>query len=119
MTQYLISIYQPDGETPPPEFLEAVGRKLHVLNQELKAAGAWVFTGGLHAPSTATVVRAARARTSSPRTARTSRARSTSAGSGSSRRRTSTRRSAGRARRPQVLTPLPIEVRPFQDHSGY
>ena len=57
MAQYLISIYQPDGGTPPPEYLEEVGRKLHVLNQEIRAAGAWVFTGGLHAPSTATVVR--------------------------------------------------------------
>ena len=57
MTQYLISIYQPDGETPPPEVLEEVGRKLHVLNQEIKAAGAWVFSGGLHAPSTTTVLR--------------------------------------------------------------
>jgi len=57
MTQYLISIYQPDGEPPPPEFLEPVIRKLHVLNQELKAAGAWVFSRGLHAPRTATVVR--------------------------------------------------------------
>ena len=44
MPQYLLSIYQPDGGTPPPEFLEEVGRKLHVLNQEIKAAGAWVFT---------------------------------------------------------------------------
>jgi hypothetical protein len=57
MAQYLISIYQPDGEPPPPEFLESVMRKLHVLNQELKAAGAWVFSRGLHAPATATVVR--------------------------------------------------------------
>jgi hypothetical protein len=30
---------------------------LDVLNKEMKAAGAWVFTGGLHQPSTATVVR--------------------------------------------------------------
>jgi hypothetical protein len=57
MTQYLLSIYQPDGDPPPPEFLEKVGRDLHLLNQELKAAGAWVFSRGLHAPSTATVVR--------------------------------------------------------------
>ena len=53
----LLSIYQPDGGPPPPEVLESVGRELHALNQELKAAGAWVFAGGLHAPSTATVVR--------------------------------------------------------------
>jgi hypothetical protein len=32
-------------------------RDVDALNEELKAAGAWVFTGGLHAPSTATVVR--------------------------------------------------------------
>jgi len=58
MTQYLISIYQPDGPgKPPPEFLEAVGRELHALNQEIKAAGSWVFARGLHDPSTATVVR--------------------------------------------------------------
>ena len=58
MTQYLLTIYQPDGPTPPPEVLEAVGRELHGLNQDLKSAGAWVFANGLHPPSTATVVRA-------------------------------------------------------------
>jgi hypothetical protein len=57
MAQYLISIYQPEGEAPPPEFLESVMRKLHVMNEELKTAGAWVFSRGLHAPNTATVVR--------------------------------------------------------------
>jgi hypothetical protein len=57
MTQYLLSIYQPDGELPAPEELAAVGQRLHVLNEELQSAGSWVFTGGLHAPSTATVVR--------------------------------------------------------------
>jgi hypothetical protein len=57
MTQYLLSIYQPDGDPPPPEFLEKVGRDLHALNEEMKAAGAWVFSRGLHAPDTATVVR--------------------------------------------------------------
>lgn len=58
MTQYLLSIYQPDGEAPAPEVMDRIARDLHVLNEELKAAGSWVFTGGLHAPSTATVVRA-------------------------------------------------------------
>ena len=57
MTQYMLTIYQPDGPPPPPEFLEPVGRELHALNQDLKSAGAWVFSRGLHAPSTATVVR--------------------------------------------------------------
>ena len=57
MTQYLLSIYQPDGEPPAPEFLQSVMRDVHALNQELKSAGAWVFSRGLHDPSTATVVR--------------------------------------------------------------
>jgi len=57
MTKYLLSIYQPDGEAPPPEFLAEVMRDVHALNSELEAAGAWVFSRGLHPPSTATVVR--------------------------------------------------------------
>ena len=57
MTQYLLSIYQPDGPPPPPELLEPVMRALDALNEEMKAAGVWVFAGGLHPPSTATVVR--------------------------------------------------------------
>jgi hypothetical protein len=32
-------------------------RELDAVNRDLKAAGAWVFAGGLHQPSTATVVR--------------------------------------------------------------
>jgi hypothetical protein len=57
MKQYLLSIYQPDGEAPPPELLEPVMRNVNALIQEAKTAGAWVFNGGLHPPSTATVVR--------------------------------------------------------------
>jgi hypothetical protein len=57
MKQYLLSIYQPDGPTPPPEVLEPIMAELDALNAELKQAGAWVFAGGLHPPSTATVVR--------------------------------------------------------------
>jgi len=57
MKQYLLSIYQPDGEAPPPEILEKVMRDMNALIEETKAAGVWVFNGGLHPPSTATVVR--------------------------------------------------------------
>ncbi len=57
MKQYLLSVYQPEGDPPPPEFLEKVMQDLDAVNRELKAAGAWVFAGGLHPPSTATVVR--------------------------------------------------------------
>jgi hypothetical protein len=54
--QYLLSVYQPVGGKPDPELLERVMRDLEVVNNEMKAAGAWVFAGGLHAPSTATVL---------------------------------------------------------------
>ncbi len=57
MKQYLLSVYQPDGPAPPPEVLEPIMAELDALNAELKQAGAWVFAGGLHPPSTATVVR--------------------------------------------------------------
>lgn len=57
MNQYLLSIYQPAGDPPPPEVLEPVMRDLDALNRELRSADAWVFAGGLHPPSTATVVR--------------------------------------------------------------
>ena len=56
MKQYLLSVIQPDGDPPAPEVLEKVMRDVDALNQELKAAGAWVFAAGLHLASTATVV---------------------------------------------------------------
>ena len=57
MTDYLLSIYQPDGGPPPPGVLDTVMRDVNALRQEMKAAGAWVFSRGLHAPDTATVLR--------------------------------------------------------------
>jgi hypothetical protein len=57
MKQYLLSVYQPDEPPPPPEVLDRVWADLEVLNAELKQAGAWVFAGGLHPPSTASVIR--------------------------------------------------------------
>jgi hypothetical protein len=57
MKRYLLSIYQPDGEAPAPEVLAPVMRGVEQLIAEAKSAGVWVFNGGLHAPSTATVVR--------------------------------------------------------------
>ena len=58
MQQYLISMYQPDGQAvPAPEVLGPIMKKVADIRDELQAAGAWVFAGGLHPPSTATVVR--------------------------------------------------------------
>ncbi|ONI91169.1 hypothetical protein ALI144C_01560 [Actinosynnema sp. ALI-1.44] len=56
MQQYLLSIYQPDGDPPPPEVLDPIMRNLDELNKEIRQAGAWVFSGGLHPPGAATVV---------------------------------------------------------------
>lgn len=57
MKQYLISIYQPDGPIPPPEVLEPIMREVYAIQKDLKDKGLWVFSGGLHPPVTATVVR--------------------------------------------------------------
>jgi hypothetical protein len=57
MQQYLLSIYQPDGPIPPAEVLGPIMKNVDALRNEMKAAGAWVFSGGLHPPSSATVVR--------------------------------------------------------------
>ncbi|MFI5492204.1 YciI family protein [Actinoplanes sp. NPDC051859] len=56
MRQYLLSIYQPEGKAPP-EVLAPIIADLNALNEEMRAAGAWVFSVGLHPASTATVVR--------------------------------------------------------------
>ncbi len=58
MKQYLLSVYHPEDGNPSPEAMAAVFRDVDALNAELQTAGAWVFGGGLHPSSTATVVRA-------------------------------------------------------------
>jgi hypothetical protein len=55
--KYLLSFYQPTGGEPDPELLERVMADLGAVNDDLQAAGKWVFGGGLHAPDTATVLR--------------------------------------------------------------
>ena len=57
MKQYLLSVYQPDGDPPPPEVLGPILRKVQQVTDEMKEAGAWVFTAGLHAADVSTVVR--------------------------------------------------------------
>jgi hypothetical protein len=58
MQPYLISVYQPDGDPPPPEILGPLMAKVEDWSDRLKSAGSWVFTAGLLPPTTATVVRA-------------------------------------------------------------
>jgi hypothetical protein len=58
MTQYLLSVHGVEGEAAPSaEAMEAAYRDVDTLNQKIQAEGAWVFAGGLHPSSTATVVR--------------------------------------------------------------
>ncbi len=57
MKQYLLSVIQPDGDPPPPEVLGPIMRDVEAVRAEMEANGVWVFSGGLHPVSTATVVR--------------------------------------------------------------
>ena len=57
MSQYLLSVWYPEGGTmPEPETLARITADLEVVNADLRAAGAWVFAAGLYPPSTATVL---------------------------------------------------------------
>jgi hypothetical protein len=60
MPQYLLSVFQEEGAEPPsPERAEMIMARVAAVQQEMKAAGAWVFFGALTDASSATVVRAA------------------------------------------------------------
>jgi hypothetical protein len=61
MTQYFLSLPHDSSEEPvmadmDPAELEALFAAVDAFNTGLKEAGAWVFAGGLHPPSTATTV---------------------------------------------------------------
>jgi hypothetical protein len=56
MKYYLLAMHH--GSNPPaPEVLDPIMRDLAVVKEEMKAAGVWVFDGGLHGPEATTVVR--------------------------------------------------------------
>lgn len=58
MKQYMLSVHTPEGqEAPPAEDVQRSYADVDAFNSELRAEGAWVFGGGLHPPSSATVVR--------------------------------------------------------------
>lgn len=56
MTRYLLSVYQPDGPPPADLDLAAIMKDVEAVREEMQAAGAWVFTAGLHLAHTATTV---------------------------------------------------------------
>jgi hypothetical protein len=58
MTQYLLTVVEPSvGTTPGPDALDQIMKDVDAVDQEMRDAGVWVFAGGLHEPSTATVLR--------------------------------------------------------------
>ena len=62
MAKYFLSVQSVEGEVGEPmtdEEMQQSWKQIQVLNEEMKSAGAWVFTGALHEPDTATVVRVA------------------------------------------------------------
>jgi hypothetical protein len=60
MTQYLLAVCLVDDGTPAPtpDEMQPVYDTVGEFNDRLQKSGAWVFAGGLHPRSTATVVRA-------------------------------------------------------------
>lgn len=57
MAQYMISVCHPEPLEFAPGDRELSIRDVDALNDEMRAAGAWVFAAGLHPSSTATTLR--------------------------------------------------------------
>ncbi|WP_447008290.1 YciI family protein [Saccharothrix isguenensis] len=58
MSQYLISVIEPTGfDIPEPEEMQRIMADVEVVDADMRKAGVWVFSGGLHAPETATTLR--------------------------------------------------------------
>ena len=58
MKQYLLSVcYPADSTQPPPDVLTKIMSDVSAVRKEMQAAGVWLFSGGLHSPSSATVLR--------------------------------------------------------------
>jgi hypothetical protein len=57
MPNYLLSVCYPvDATPPPPDELAAIMTRVGLLRADMQSQGVWVFGGGLHDPSSATVV---------------------------------------------------------------
>ena len=58
MKQYLLSVcYPAGGSQPSPDVLQKIMRDVGAVQQEMKAANVWIFSGGLHSTDSATVLR--------------------------------------------------------------
>jgi hypothetical protein len=116
MPRYLLNVIQPDAAPPPPAALDRIMRDVRAVRDEIQAAGAWEFSGGLHRPSASTVVRV-----------RDGEALITDGpfvegkefiGGFTIIRAPDLDAALGWARKLAAATTLPIEVRPFQDEPG-
>ena len=57
MKQYLLSVHHAEDFRPSPETVQKIFKDVAAFNEELVAAGAWIFAGGLQPTSTATTLR--------------------------------------------------------------
>jgi hypothetical protein len=59
MTQYLVSVWHDDDYVVDfsSDTMQRIVAQVDAYNHELESAGVWVFAGGLHPASSATVVR--------------------------------------------------------------
>lgn len=57
MTNYALTVYQPDGPAPDPEVLGRIIADVDAVTEDMKQKGVWVFGGGLTPADSATVVR--------------------------------------------------------------
>jgi hypothetical protein len=60
MPRYLLSVHTVAGEVRKPmtdEEMQQSWKQIGILEEEMRSTGAWVFSGRLHDPDTATVVR--------------------------------------------------------------
>ena len=59
MPQYMLSVmFDETAPLPADDEMQQMFKDVDVVNQEMQSTGAWVFGGGLHPTSTATVVQA-------------------------------------------------------------
>ena len=60
MARYLLSVHSVEGEAAEPmtqEEMQQSWKQMGLLEEDMKSSGTWVFSGRLHGPDTATVVR--------------------------------------------------------------
>ena len=63
MAKYLLSVHTVEGEVAEPMTeaqMKQTSEQLGKIEEQMKSTGAWFFSGRLHDPDTATVVRSSR-----------------------------------------------------------